>query len=123
MGPGVGALVVGLVDGAPVGVEDGFAVSTAASAIVAPLSVVGNLAIEPTNSPMVGCSVSPALLGKTAMVSATGASPGTSKNRDDAGSRNSRPSFVAVTQPPQKSVMPLRILQSAGGTAPFWTAL
>lgn len=114
---------MGLVDGAPVGVEDGFAVSTAASAIVAPPSVVGNLAMESINSPMVGCSVSPALLGKAATVSETGASAGMSTNRDDVGSRNSRPWFVAVTQPPQKSVIPLRILQSEGGTAPFWTAL
>lgn len=118
VGSADGALVVGIVDGTPVGVEEGFAVSKAASAIVPP-PVVGKLAMEPTNSPIVGCSVSSALLGNAAIISAAGASTGTS-NR---GSRNSNPSFVSVTQPPQKSAIPLRIVQSSGGTAPMWTAV
>ena len=66
VGSNVGALVAGLVDGAPVGVDE------------------GKLVITPTNSPMVGCSVSPILSSET------GASTGTSI-RESVGSRNSNP--------------------------------
>ena len=59
-------VTVGPADGAPVGVDE------------------GKLVITPTNSPMVGSSVSPMLSSET------GASTGTSI-RESVGSRNSNP--------------------------------